>query len=122
MDVSKYVLVVFGVLAVALMLTGVSSNLGADYEEVGKGVAGISVALAFLGFGLMLLQDSGSPPGTCVVAGGGSGIIFAFIVEQLNSNGVLVDEFITGSITISDVMVMIVILWLLVGIILEVSR
>lgn len=45
------------------------------------------------------------------------GIIQAMILFEMNTRGILIDEFITGSITITDLMVGVVIIWLLIGVI-----
>ena len=122
MNLKLYALMMFGVLSVALILIAVSSQMGTNYQEMGEGVASVSVGLAFFGIILIALYDSGGPTGLCVVGGGSAGIIFAFILERLYNAGILIDEFITGSITIADLMAVTVILWLIIGIILEVTR
>ena len=122
MKLELMVMLIIGVVGVALTLTVLGSQMGSDYEEMGKAVASISVGLAFLGIVLIALVDSQAPRGSCVLFGGFAGIIFAFILKTLYDGGILIDEFITGSIVISDLMGLTVIAWILVGIILEVMR
>lgn len=122
MDFKALIAMLLGVLFVAIILTVSSSNLGVEYEEMAQGVASISVALAFFGVVLLALADPDIPRGACVIFGGMAGTIFAFIIKALYDKGILIDEFITGTITIADLMVMTVIVWVLLGIILEVSR
>jgi len=50
------------------------------------------------------------------------GIITAGLEEALYDKGILIDEFITGSITIADLMTITVILWILVGMIVAVMK
>jgi len=122
MKLELMVMLVIGVVAVALTLTVIGSQMGSDYEEMGKAVASVSVGLAFLGIVLIALVDSHAPRGSCVIFGGFAGIVFAFILKALYDGGVLIDEFITGSIVISDLMSLTVIVWILLGIIMEVMR
>jgi len=122
MKLELMVMLIIGVVGVALTLTVLGSQMGSDYEEMGKAVASVSVGLAFLGIVLIALVDSKAPRGSCVLFGGFAGIVFAFILKTLYDEGVLIDEFITGSIVISDLMGLTVIAWILVGIIVEVMR
>lgn len=55
-----------------------------------------------------------------VVGCGLVGIIFAVIEKTLYDKGVLIDEFITGSITLPDLMAFTIIFWLIVGVVLGV--
>lgn len=50
------------------------------------------------------------------------GVIIAFILEQLDTRGILIDAFITGSIIITDLMVVVIMLFLLIGVVLAVLR
>ena len=47
---------------------------------------------------------------------------FQFINETMNSKGVLIDEMVTGSITINDIMFIVVFFFLLVGIIMGATK
>ena len=122
MKLELMVMLIIGVVAVALTLTVMGSQMGSDYEEMGKAVASVSVGLGFLGVVLIALLDSSAPKGSCVIFGGFAGIVFAFILKALYDGGILIDEFITGSIVISDLMALTVIVWIMVGIIFEVIR
>jgi len=44
------------------------------------------------------------------------GVIFAIMVGILNSAGIIIDEFITGTITIRELQAVIVIIWVIFGI------
>lgn len=50
------------------------------------------------------------------------GIIVAYIFEVLNTRGILVDEMVTGSIVITDLMIVVIFMFSLVGIILGATR
>jgi len=104
MKLELMVMLIIGVVGVALTLIVLGSQMGSDYEEMGKAVASVSVGLALLGIVLIALVDSKAPRGSCVLFGGFAGIVFAFILKALYDGGVLIDEFITGSIVISDLM------------------
>ena len=55
--------------------------------------------------------------GVVVIGMGSLGVILAFIVGLMNTRGIIFDELITGSITISDLQIAIIILFLLCGMI-----
>lgn len=61
-------------------------------------------------------------PGIIVMFCGFAGIIVAFIEKVLYDNGTIIDEFITGTITITDLMALTIIIWILVGIIIGVAK
>jgi len=122
MKLELMVMLIVAVVAVALTLTVMGSQMGSDYEEMGKAVASVSVGLGFFGVVLIALTDSNAPRGSCALFGGFAGIIFAFILKGLYDEGILIDEFITGSIVISDLMALVVIVWIMLGIIMEVAR
>ena len=50
-----------------------------------------------------------------------AGVLMAAIVETLITQGIMLDEFVTGSITSPDIMAMIIIIWILVGVIVGVG-
>lgn len=122
MDLKLMVLLIIGVVGVAIVLSVMAAQMGSDYEETAQAVGSVSVSLAFLGVALLALTDSKAPKGSCVLFAGFAGVIYAFIMKSLYDNGILVDEFIGGSITMPDLMTMIVILWILIGMIMEVVR
>lgn len=50
------------------------------------------------------------------------GIVIAMIVNTLNTRGIIIDEFLTGSVTITDLIVGIIILFLVIGVIVAVVK
>ena len=50
------------------------------------------------------------------------GVCFAGLLGYLNTNGIMVDEYITASFTITDLQTVVVALWIIVGQILGVRR
>ncbi len=52
----------------------------------------------------------------------GLGIVIAYIVGLLNSEGLIIDEVITGTITIVDIQTLIILLFILVGLIMAATR
>lgn len=57
-----------------------------------------------------------------VVLFGVGGILTAGFEKALYDKGVLIDEFITGTISLPDLMTITIILWLLVGVIVAVMK
>jgi len=49
------------------------------------------------------------------------GVTSAMIVKTMHDQGVIIDEFVTGSITLQDLQFMVFFLWLVVGIIVGVT-
>lgn len=47
------------------------------------------------------------------------GIGLALILYILNAQGILIDEYITGSITIENVMALTILIWTLIGVVLS---
>ena len=60
--------------------------------------------------------------GVTVMFCGFAGIILAAIEYTLYEEGVLIDEFVTGSITIADLMAITIVIWLIIGVIIAVTR
>ena len=48
------------------------------------------------------------------------GIANVMIISTLNTRGQIIDEFITGTITITDLLLIVFLVWLLIGIIIAV--
>ncbi len=46
------------------------------------------------------------------------GLVNALIINNLYENGILIQEFVSGSITIETLMTLVIVVWLMVGIIL----
>jgi len=44
------------------------------------------------------------------------GVLFAISFQILNSAGILIDEFITASLTLREVQVVVVIVWVIIGV------
>lgn len=44
------------------------------------------------------------------------GVICAMIIYELDARGILIDEFITSSITVTDLQAFVIIVWLIVGV------
>ena len=55
---------------------------------------------------------------TCTIIGIG----FAGLFGYWNANGILIDEYIAGTITITDLQTIVIFLWSLLGVILGVGR
>lgn len=47
------------------------------------------------------------------------GVVLAFILYGLYTNGVVIDEYITGTITIEEVMALTIIAWTVIGVVIS---
>jgi len=124
MEIKEMFAIILSIVLVALILVGLGVTMGSDYNTMGQAVAGICVPIGLFAVILVELMDSKVPTGVCIVAGGSLGIIFAFILKSLYDSKILVDSMVDASsgVTITDLMAVTVILWLLVGVVFEVSR
>ena len=59
-------------------------------------------------------------PGVVVAGFGFLGMVLAVILGYLNDQGILVDEYLTGSITLPDLQICVIIIGLLVGVVVAV--
>jgi len=50
------------------------------------------------------------------------GIVLAFILYLLHINGIVIDEYVTGSITIENIMAITIIVWAMVGVMVAVIK
>lgn len=55
---------------------------------------------------------------TCSIVG----FVLAMIIKTMYDNGVIFDELISGGITVTDVMLVVTMLWMLIGVIISVLR
>jgi len=67
-------------------------------------------------------MDSDMQAVLAIMGCGFVGVIFAAILKILNDQGTMIDEFITGTITITDLMAIVIIIFLLVGVIIAVVK
>lgn len=67
-------------------------------------------------------MDADLKPGLIVMFCGFAGVIFAFIENVLYTKGILIDEFISGTVSIADLMTLTIVLWILIGIIIGVAK
>ncbi|MHA1829061.1 MAG: hypothetical protein ACTSX6_10500 [Candidatus Heimdallarchaeaceae archaeon] len=57
-----------------------------------------------------------------IIISGCLGVLFAGILKALYDKGILIDEMITGTITITDLMTVTVLIWLIVGVMIAILR
>ena len=50
------------------------------------------------------------------------GIVIAFIEHALYTSGILIDEYVTGTITIGDIMIITIIMFALIGVVIAVAK
>jgi hypothetical protein len=66
-------------------------------------------------------MDQDSASGVKVFACGMVGVILAMIEQTMYDRGIVIDEFVTGSIQMWEVMALTIIVWLLIGVVIAVS-
>jgi hypothetical protein len=66
-------------------------------------------------------MDRDSASGVKVFACGCIGVIMAMILQAMYDRGIVVDEFVTGTIQLWEVMALVIIVWLLIGVLVAVS-
>lgn len=67
-------------------------------------------------------MDRDLSSGIIVFACGMIGLLFAGIEQALYNDGILIDEMITGTISITDIMTVTILLWLIIGTLIAVLR
>lgn len=67
-------------------------------------------------------MDNDVQAGLSIMLGGLVGILFAALELSLYNDGIFIDEFITGSLTIADLMAVTIILFTIIGVIVAVLR
>jgi hypothetical protein len=66
-------------------------------------------------------MDKDTSAGVKVFGCGMIGLILAMIWQTLYTNGVVVDEFVTGTIQSWEVMALIIIVWLIIGVVVAIA-
>jgi len=123
MELKVVAVTIIMIVAVALIATALAQNVDADYNDVATAVASLSVPLGLMGVLMAYLFDSKAPTGSCIVCAGGLGLVFAYILNVLYDNKILLSADLLGSdITIGSLMAVTVVFWILIGILFEVTR
>lgn len=124
MDVTKAIYLPIGIFAVLIIALGMQGVIGSNWTVVAQNVTPVILMMAVLGFIFGLVYGGGGSFKTVIsiVVFGVAGIIFNLIFENLYDRGILFDEFITGTITVPDVMSVMLIFWTLIGIVVGVIR
>lgn len=116
------VIMIICIVAVALILTVLGNSMGVEYSQTATAVASVSVPLAFMGIAMSYLFDSHAPRGSCIICASAIGIFFAYILNRFYIQEIFLSSSILGEISISSLMAVTVILWVIVGILFEVMR
>lgn len=124
MDILKAVYLPVGVFSVLVMVLALQGVVGSNWDTVAVNVTPVILLMSFIGFIVGLAYGGGGSLKTviAVVTFGSVGIIVDVIFEHLYTQGILFDEYISGSITVPDVMSVILIFWTLLGIVVGVTR
>lgn len=124
MDILKAVYLPIGVFSILVMVLALQGVVGSNWDTVAVNVTPVILLMSFIGFIVGLAYGGGGSLKTviAVVTFGSVGIIIDVIFEHLYTQGILFDEYISGSITVPDVMSVILIFWTLLGIVVGVTR
>ena len=66
------------------------------------------------------MDNDAIKPGVIVAGFGCLGIIVAVVLQYLNQNGYVIDEYLQGSITLPDLQIVVIILSMLIGVVVAV--
>jgi len=124
MNILKAVYLPIGVFSVLVMVLALQGVAGSNWDTVAVNVTPVILLMSFIGFIVGMAYGGGGSLKTviAVVSFGGVGIVLDVIFEHLYTQGILFDEYISGSITVPDVMSVILIFWTLLGIVVGVTR
>lgn len=113
-----YVFIIFGAFAVILNAIANNSNLGGDWSTVTTAYLGALPYLGILGVGLYFgVTGKSGFLGTALLFGI-LGIINAGLFNYLNTQAIWIDAYVNATTTITDIMLVTIILWLILGFIL----
>jgi len=113
-----YVFIIFGAFAVILNAIATGSNLGGDWSTVTNAYVGTLPYLAVMGLGLYFgVTGKSKFLGTALLFGM-TGIVNAGLFNYLNDQNIWIDAYVNATTTITDIMLVVIILWLIFGFIL----
>jgi len=113
-----YVFIIFGAIAIIINSIAVNSSFGGDWTTVNAGYIGTIpyLFLMALGFYFAIKGKSGFL-GTSLIFGV-TGIVNAGLFNHLNTAEIWIDAYVDATTTITDIMIIVVILWVIFGFIL----
>ena len=120
MEVRDFVLIIIGIVAVLLIALALQGLLGGEWTTVAQGLTATVLMVGTFAFVLYGLKNAPWP--LTILICGVAGIVQAAIEYSLHDQGILLDEFTTGTVTISDIMIVTVLIWLLVGAVYAVAK
>lgn len=118
---------------IVMMLLGVyvflhySSDLlpGSNWANINLGLVAVYPFLLSLAFGFFVFIRIGTGDLNgffAVPTSSGIGITVCMLLESLNTSGRIVDEFITGSVTLLDMQIITIIIFTLIGIVIAMAN
>jgi len=123
MELKIIAVMIIMIVAVALIATVLGQNIDEDYNDVATAIASLSVPLGLMGILMAYLFDSKAPRGSCIICAGALGLIYAYILNYLYENEILLSPDLLGTdVTIGSLMAVTVIFWIIVGMLFEVTR
>jgi len=113
-----YIFIIFGAMAVIINAVAVNSSFGGDWSTVNAGYIGTIPYLFFMAlvFYFSIKGKSGFL-GTSLMFGI-NGMVNASLFNHLNTAGIWIDAYVDATTTITDIMTITLILWLIFGFIL----
>jgi len=127
-NIVRPVLIGIGLFTVLSLINHMHGTLTGNWTLVAQEVTKYWVALAALGLTFYMFsyymgshgRDSSKRDAGALalqIGLGAAGVIMSDVLYRLNTNGIIVDELITGSITVTDLMVVNCLVWIIMGLI-----
>ncbi len=114
------VFVFIALVLLAVVLRNINSGTSISESEIATYYIAVMpaiflIAIGFISIVMTLGSRARSKAGIMVFLGGLEGVFFAYFVHTLYNLGLVIDEYITGTITINELDAIIVIIWIVVG-------
>ena len=113
-----YIFIIFGAMAIIMSAIDSKSSFGGDWSTVNAGYIGTIPYLFFMSVGFYFAIISNSAFLGTALTFGMVGIVNAGLFNHLNTAGIWIDAYIDATTTITDIMTITVILWVIFGFIL----
>lgn len=109
-------------MAVIISQVSANSSLGGDWATVNAGYIGTIPYLFMMALGLYFVINGRSGFVGTTLLFGLIGLVNAGLFNHLNTEGIWIDAFIDATTTITDIMTITLILWLVIGFIVGAIR
>jgi len=124
--IMRIIMIPLGVFSVLMIILSLQTVVSTNWNTVATGITPVFVMITVIG--MLLYGWGGSNRGEPVyVAGsiltfGCIGVVISAMFEHWNTNGILIDEFISGTIVITDLMIFTITPFIMLGVIIGVLK